>query len=308
MAAIKTMTINKPLLLLSLIAVSLGYSVRRAAAEAKAPLLASVMQTLAVPELFARYGLKKVRSFEETPWGGLAFVSDDAVRWSKGWKTLVFPPAYAKSPTHVRMIAFLPGGGLVGVSGNRLAAWSHGIFVPIGKPLPNDDMQIARNPKDPKSLFVYGGKGKGANGVFLFHQGRLKEIIRAPGPLTAFTATGRALYFAVGPVVYRQRPNHVPLIIFRLGKGIKDVVSIAVDERARVLYAATEDDLMAADISGLSKQTRGYLVSGYGGEIRVLDKRLYLLDHGTGALLSFPKVPPLPQPKKAQPAAAEKKL
>jgi hypothetical protein len=244
------------------------------------------MQAVITPDMFRHFGLDPVLDYEPTPWGGMTFVSDKRILWSRGWISLVDPTPYEKDSIHVRMITFLPNGGLVGIAGDRIAAWSNGLFRVGGDKLPNAAMSIAPNPKDPYSLFVYGGVGKGQNGVYRWANGHLMLLCDTQDLVTAFVATSQALYYAVGPVIYRQIPNENPHILLRLDRILKKIDSMAIDERNRILYASSDDAITGIDFSG-SNRPNGFVVAHHGGQIRLVGKKIYLLDKNTGTLIAF---------------------
>lgn len=264
-------------------ALLLGWAVPAGSADPAGP----VMETLVTRDIFKSHGLDSVTSFEPSPWGGLVFVSKGRVIWSRGWSSLLDPLIREKKPVHVREIVFLPNKGLVGVAGNRAAVWDAGRFKIDGESFPNSYMSVAANPKDTASIFVYGGKGRGQDSIYRFAAGRLNLMVQAPGAVTAFAAGLDALYYAVGPVIYRQDPGGKPSIMFKQDGFKKDILYLDVDEANHVLYASSKHITFALDLAG-SKKPRGFVIKGFGGPVKAANGKLYLLDNATGTLLSFP--------------------
>jgi hypothetical protein len=145
--------------------------------------------------------------------------------------------------------------------------------------LPQTGMKVAAGPK--QRIYVYGDRGAGSM-IYLLEDGQEIPLIEVSrGRITAFTAIGERIFYAVGNVIYTIAKGERPGLLFAAeGEGL--IRSLAIDPKIGVIYFSAGNAVYAMR-AGIALS----VLKGMGSYLRYSGNALYALDPKTGRLVKI---------------------
>ncbi len=167
---------------------------------------------------------------------------------------------------------------LIAVRGRRLG-WYDGAALVEKIRLPQDGLMVVAGAK--KRFYLYGPHGNGS-AVYLLEQNRAGTLFEVPdGRVSALTAIGERLFFAVDNTIYTAAEGQRPAVVF-VAAAQPAIRSIAADPRTGLLYFSAGSAVYAMR-AGMAIS----ILRGLEGTLRYSGDALYVLDASRGVLVKL---------------------
>jgi hypothetical protein len=184
-------------------------------------------------------------------------------------------PLPATSPLHVTSFTS-DHDLLITIRGQRLGWYEEGKIVDRIQ-LPQSGLTVVAGSK--QRLHLYGGRGNGSV-IYLLEQGRAGLLVEIPnGQVSAFTAIGERLFFAVGNTIYTLAAGQPPAVLF-IAAGQTEIRSLAPDPVSGMLCFSAGETVYAMR-AGVAVS----ILRGLAGVLRHAGDALYVLDPAGGTLV-----------------------
>ncbi len=145
--------------------------------------------------------------------------------------------------------------------------------------LPQTGMKVAAGPK--QRIYVYGDRGAGSI-IYLLEDGQEIPLIEVSrGRISAFTAIGERIFYAVGNAIYTVAKGERPGLVF-VAEGESLIHSLAIDPKIGVIYFSAGNAVYAMR-AGMALS----VLKGMECYLRCSDNALYALDPKAGRLVKI---------------------
>lgn len=163
----------------------------------------------------------------------------------------------------------LSAGVLVTIQDNRLGFYREGAIRDQIE-LPRSEMRVVAGSKT--RLYLYGSHGGGST-VYLLDEGNVLPLLEIQrGIISALTAIGERVFFAVDNVIYAVAKGEQASLVF-VATGEQNVLSLVADPLAGVLYFSAGETVYAMR-AGVAIS----ILRGLAGFLRYSKNALFVLD------------------------------
>jgi hypothetical protein len=216
------------------------------------------------PSLAESVGLKPLTEFEVVDGLQVILLTSDGNLFDLTRRL----PLPAKTPLQVTSFA-VSEGLLVAVRNGRLGWYEDG-EIRERIELPSKGMRVVAGKK--QRLYLYGPRERGSV-VYLLEEGKVLPLLETPqGTISAFTAIGERVFFAIDNAIYTAARGDRPGLLF-IATGEQSIRSLAADPVAGLLYFSTGDTVYAMR-AGVAIS----VLRGLAGVLRYSGNALFVLD------------------------------
>lgn len=231
-----------------------------AARAATPPKLA--LQIILNPAIAQKAGLGTLANCVAVTPDGVAIVSDQNHLWEAGAAGALPIGNFAGLPS----FAFVPGGLLIGVSGQNLVYVDTDGTLQTLFALPAPGMSVASGAGN--SLLLFGPEGGGQYGLYLVYPGhKAAKLFRAPSPIQDAAQAGGKTFFISDGMLFAVTGRQAKLIAAEPGAGFTSVAAdpagnhIFVSDGAHVFQIKSQGALpISGDLGGLIRWYGGGLL------------------------------------------------